>query len=230
MFAACCACEQPGKGEAVTQISFDQHDHGKAYASAFSEDEPEVLSSATPRVEGTGASGNDKREDASRNDVSQTSGAYLTQEEKQREKDRLQMMVKAFARAAVVGVKCHFVKEPDTLQGAGQVVEATYYLTESLKHMIITGPDATRNIPLTTISDVVFFEESKVTSNACFRVLTREEKSRAIDIEYDSGEGSMTHLVLLTNEGGEDRENVITSLKILRLYSLAGTPKTTPRA
>jgi len=77
----------------------------------------------------------------------------LSAEERQKEKERLQDMVKEFAKAAVQGQPCQWLPAPGA---TGQPIPATYAFDKGLRHFIVRPEDSSPlQLEMARIADVV---------------------------------------------------------------------------
>lgn len=141
-----------------------------------------------------------------------SSGRSMTSDEKRREKQRLQDMVRDFARAVSLGMPCHWLDS----SGAGRACPAVYSLDESLTWFTVQ-PDGGQPIAfqITCIHEV-----SKHTSGTPFSnlhvLLTDAEvfKQGFACVQYKVGSQVQPLGILLPNS--LERERFIICMKILR--------------
>lgn len=147
----------------------------------------------------------------------------MTAEQKQREKERLQALVKAFAKAAVVGAPCHFVDVGTHRQIAGR-----YFLDKTLTNFKIVFPEnVEHSFPLKMLHEV--YSHSSLLASDATAFLARDPgiesldstaKARLVMLEYLDNSGFHLNRLFLTEDGGpEGRDRFITCMKVLGLYA-----------
>lgn len=153
------------------------------------------------------------------------SDAELTQDEKDREKRRLQELVKKFTKDAVKGVACQLVQLEDGLKR-----EAMYGIDRSLQHFTLEEHETGRHLkwPIANIVDVYRSEESDLVRSrkeTSLTGLSRDDLGRCVLLEYDTGRvGEQREFTLLLEGSVRQKERFFTCMKILKLYSMA-TPE-----
>ncbi|KAL8272411.1 hypothetical protein Esti_003701 [Eimeria stiedai] len=149
--------------------------------------------------------------------------ALMTTEQKQREKERLQALVKAFAKSAVVGAACEFVDV-----GARRRIPGVYYLDKSLTHFKITFSSSIEHFfPLKALHEV--YSYSALLSSPATAYLARDPgiecldtsaRERLVMLEYaEPSKHQLNRLFLLESGGAEGRDRFVTCLKVLGLYA-----------
>jgi len=146
--------------------------------------------------------------------TSEASIPTLTPEEKQREKDRLQELVKSFAKRALQGIPCTFVDS-----STGQCHDTVYKVGKKLETLIISPPSGT-SIPeiacsIATIDEIYGYKEGGGEVEfppAVISALSSEQSQRALMVCHASG--SFCFLESST----DSRESFLTCMRILRLY------------
>ena len=150
------------------------------------------------------------------------SDADLTREEKEREKLRLQELVKKFTKDAVKGVACQKIELEDGLKR-----NATYALDRGLQTFSLEESETGehRKWPIANIVDVYRSEESELVRSrkeTSLTGLSREDLSRCVLLEYDNGRvGDPREYILLLEGSVRQKERFFTCMKVLRLYSMA---------
>lgn len=147
-----------------------------------------------------------------------SSARSLTPEERQKEKERLQDMVKEFAKAVVQGQQCHWLPS-----SAGAPRPAIYAFDQALRNFTVRPEEPPKNVlnfEMVAIQDIV-----KDVRRTPFQDLLRlppcqltgdELDRRFICIQYqNAGDEKMENLGLLLPNPFE-RERFYTCMKILR--------------
>lgn len=143
----------------------------------------------------------------------------LTPEEKEAEKARLQALVNTFAKKAVRGCPCAYIKE-----GAGERMQTQYRIDKNLEYLIIVNPmDPGCNevtCPISAIQDIYSLVED---GEPCFppevlKTLKPEEKELLLMVVYRSGADKMFRFSLL-EENRDSRDIFLECLRILCIYA-----------
>jgi len=143
----------------------------------------------------------------------------LTQEEKEAEKARLQTLVNSFAKRAVRGCPCQYVKE-----GVADRITTQYRIDKSLEHLLVVSasdpqtPEIT--CPIAAIQDIYSLVED---GESCFppeiiSSLNPEEKEMLLMVVYRSGADKMFRFCLL-EESRDSRDIFLECLRILCIYA-----------
>lgn len=174
------------------------------------------MPSAVPKLKGTipgpGGDGGDS---------APSTGRSLTPEEKQREKERLQEMVKEFAKAVVQGQPCELIDE-SLGRAESQPRDANYMIDRSLKMFSLSCGDATSpkvQFEMTQILEIL--KDARQTPLA-FLLSTpaagfspEKMERNFICVQYQDDAGSIQFLGLFMPNAYE-RERFYTCMKILR--------------
>mmetsp|Transcript_87446 Transcript_87446/g.222733 ORF Transcript_87446/g.222733 Transcript_87446/m.222733 type:complete len:231 (+) Transcript_87446:100-792(+) len=138
----------------------------------------------------------------------------LSPEERQKEKERLQDMVKEFAKAVVQGQQCQLL--PQGMPGAPQ--SATYSFDKALRNFSVHPDDATPlTLEMAQVSEIMKDVRSTPFAEALRlpHSLAGEELDRRFAcVQYEAG-GKMEYVGLLLPNPHE-RERFYTCMKILR--------------
>lgn len=151
----------------------------------------------------------------------------MTAEQKQREKERLQALVKVFAKAALVGAPCQFVDV-----GTRRQIPGRYFLDKTLTNFKIVFPDnVEHSFPLKALHEV--YSHSSLLASEATASLAREPgiesldasaKSSLVMLEYLDSTGYHLNRLFLSESGGpEGRDRFITCMKVLGLYAKSDT-------
>ncbi|PHJ16031.1 hypothetical protein CSUI_010155 [Cystoisospora suis] len=155
---------------------------------------------------------------------SSNEGFPLTPEQKQKEKERLQALVKAFAKSAVGGTSCYFIDV-----ASQQKIAASYMLDKSLKTFTVLFPNGVEHsFSLSSLQDVYSYEDllhaqstASLTQEPGIANLGDEEKRRLVMLEYlDASHRRLNRLFLMEVGGDDMRDRFLTCMRILKLYSL----------
>jgi len=143
----------------------------------------------------------------------------LTPEEKEAEKSRLQALVNTFAKKAVRGCPCHYLKE-----GVSDRIRTQYRIDKSLEYLIIVNPSdpQTQEVtcPIAAIQDIYSLVED---GESCFpaetiKGLSTEEKEMLLMVVYRSGADKMFRFCLL-EESRASRDIFLECIRILCIYA-----------
>lgn len=209
MFGACCCVDNTDANQITTQFSTTE-ENGPLPASAnavlVQQDSPLVTA---PAVEQSGGGGSDLA----------YSARSLTAEQKEAEKSRLQALVNSFAKKAVKGCMCVYLKE-----STGEQCATQYRIDKSLEYLIVVcNQDAARaevTCPIAAIQDIYSLAED---GEGCFPAdvvakLTPEEQKLLLMVVYRNGESKMFRFCLL-EESPESRDTFLECLRILCIYA-----------
>lgn len=153
-----------------------------------------------------------------------TSARSLTEEEKEAEKVRLQALVNTFAKKAVRGCPCVYLKE-----GTGDRVKTQYRIDKSLEHLIIINAEdashAEVTCPISAIQDIYSLVEDGA---ACFpteviKVLKPEEMELLLMVVFRNSSDKMFRFCLL-EDSRESRDIFLECLRILCIYAQSAPP------
>mmetsp|Transcript_105126 Transcript_105126/g.307223 ORF Transcript_105126/g.307223 Transcript_105126/m.307223 type:complete len:181 (-) Transcript_105126:182-724(-) len=140
----------------------------------------------------------------------------MSPNEKLQEKARLQELVKGFAKRAVHGISCHFVDV-----ATGRVVPATFEVDRQLKRLRVVPKDPDMPVcsnSINRIREVFSIEAGESTVPPAVRgALVDEQRRRLVLISFED----MPMLCVL-EASVEDRDRLVTCMKILRLYAHTG--------
>jgi len=143
----------------------------------------------------------------------------LTPEEKEAEKSRLQALVNTFAKRAVRGCQCQYLKE-----GNAERLTTQYRIDKSLEYLIVVNPSdpQTQEVtcPIASIQDIYSLVED---GESCFppelvKNLSAEEKELLLMVVYRSGADKMFRFCLL-EETRDSRDIFLECLRILCIYA-----------
>lgn len=146
------------------------------------------------------------------------SARSLTPEEKEQEKARLQQLVNSFAKKAVKGCPCVYLKE-----GTGKRSSTQYRINKSLEHLVIENPkdpsQADVMCPIAGIQDIYSVSED---GEACFpqdvlQTLIPEEKELLLMVVYRSGQKQFRFCLLEASPNS--RDVFLECLRILCIYA-----------
>lgn len=161
---------------------------------------------------------------STRSDVSARS---MTPSEKEAEKLRLQQLVNTFAKKAVRGCPCTYLKEV----AGGDRCTTHYRIDKSLEYMIVVSNQdpnvAEVTCPVAEIQDIYSYVED---GEACFpsevlSVLKSVELELLLMVVYRSGSDKMYRFCLL-EESKESRDNFLECLRILCIYAQSAQANT----
>mmetsp|Transcript_101832 Transcript_101832/g.294695 ORF Transcript_101832/g.294695 Transcript_101832/m.294695 type:complete len:236 (-) Transcript_101832:128-835(-) len=142
----------------------------------------------------------------------------LTEEEKTAEKDRLQSLVNSFAKRAVRGCPCFYVRE-----GTGERLSTHYRIDKSLGYLLVLSTQDRRlqevSCPIAAIQDIYSFIED---GEACFppeviKHLTPEQKEMLLMVVYRSG--ARLFRFCLLEMSMETRDVFLECLRVLCIYA-----------
>jgi hypothetical protein len=143
----------------------------------------------------------------------------LSPEEKEAEKQRLQQLVNSFAKKAVKGCSCMYLKE-----STGEQCRTQYRIDKTLEYLIIvSSEDATKaevTCPIASIQDIYSYVED---GENCFPVevtsrLSPEQKQYLLMVVYRSGNSKMFRFCLLEESAGS-RDVFLECLRVLCIYA-----------
>jgi len=142
----------------------------------------------------------------------------LTDEEKEAEKVRLQTLVNTFAKRAVRGCPCTYVKE-----GTGAKLSTHYRIDKSLGYLLVLSA-RDKNVqevscPVAAIQDIYSWIED---GEACFppevvKGLTPEEKEMLLMVVYRGGAKMFRFCIL--EKSTESRDIFLECLRVLCIYA-----------
>mmetsp|Transcript_24862 Transcript_24862/g.54972 ORF Transcript_24862/g.54972 Transcript_24862/m.54972 type:complete len:219 (-) Transcript_24862:62-718(-) len=149
------------------------------------------------------------------------SARSLSAKEKEAEKLRLQNLVNSFAKKAVKGCSCTYVKE-----GTGERATRHYRIDRSLEFLLVVDPEAAATsspevtCPIAAIQDIYACVED---GEQCFppqvvSALEPEELDLLLMVVYRSGQDKMFRFCIL-EETPESRDTFLESLRILCIYA-----------
>jgi len=147
------------------------------------------------------------------------SARSLSPEEKEGEKARLQQLVNSFAKKAVKGCPCLYLKE-----STGERVATQYRIDKSLEYLIVvSSQDSQRaevTCPIGAIQDIYSLVED---GEGCFPTevvskLKPEEQNLLLMVVYRNGQSKMFRFCLL-EENPESRDTFLECLRILCIYA-----------
>mmetsp|Transcript_49940 Transcript_49940/g.79024 ORF Transcript_49940/g.79024 Transcript_49940/m.79024 type:complete len:220 (-) Transcript_49940:140-799(-) len=159
-----------------------------------------------------------------------SSARSLTPEEKEAEKARLQQLVNSFAKKAVRGCPCTYLKE-----STGERLNTQYRIDKSLEYLIVVSDqDANRaevTCPISSIEDIYSLVEDGA---ECFPTevvskLSSEEQSLLLMVVYRGGQSKMFRFCLL-EQTASSRDIFLECLRILCIYAQAGNSQPVPAA
>lgn len=144
-----------------------------------------------------------------------------------REKAQLRDLVNTFAKQALKGSPCEYLRE-STLPGEGERYRTEYRIDRNLGHLLIMDsvnpsiPEVT--CPISAIQDIYSFEEDGA---ECFPAsamskLAFEERPLLLMVVYRASESKIFRFCLL-EESAESRDAFLKCMRILCLYSRAAT-------
>jgi hypothetical protein len=205
MFVACCCTDAEDKNQITYHSTTEE---GAAL--------PQALSAAAqpPGAKVQSAAGTGRSEGESARSV-----PSLTPSEKEAEKARLQQLVNSFAKRAVRGCPCTYLKEV-----TGERCSTQYRIDKSLEYLIVmSDKDPNRaevTCPIAAIQDIYSFVED---GEACFPVnvvqtLKGEEQELLLMVVYRSGADKMYRFCLL-EESQKSRDDILECLRILCIYA-----------
>ncbi|OEH74922.1 uncharacterized protein LOC34617955 [Cyclospora cayetanensis] len=151
----------------------------------------------------------------------------MTAEQKQKEKERLQALVKSFAKAAVGGAACSFLDLTTQRQIPGR-----YFLDKTLTNFrLVFSESVQHSFPLKALHEV--YSHSALLENKATASLAKEPGLQSLEssvtdslvmLEYvDSGGSHLNRLFLLEQGGPDGRDRFITCMKVLGLYAKSGS-------
>jgi len=148
-----------------------------------------------------------------------SSSRSLTAEQKEVEKARLQALVNSFAKRAVRGCPCEYVRE-----GTGERLVTQYRIDKSLEYLIIVTPNEQQShevlCPIAAIQDIYSMIED---GEGCFppevvRVLKPAETPLLLMVVYRTGSDKLYRFCLMA-ESSESRDIFLECLRILCIYA-----------
>eukprot|EP00922_Rhytidocystis_sp_ex-Travisia-forbesii_P055949 GHVS01082827.1.p1 GENE.GHVS01082827.1~~GHVS01082827.1.p1 ORF type:complete len:230 (-),score=44.03 GHVS01082827.1:205-894(-) len=168
----------------------------------------------------------------SREDDGGSSVMTLSPEQKEREKARLQALVKHFAKAAVGGVSCKVLE-----LSSGNQTNARYVFDKALTTFTVSVDSGLDTVlPMSSLQEVYSYEDLAHSANTEFLTrepvvasLTFDQKARLVVLEYlEPLDRSYLKRLFVLEQSGEAesaKDRFVTCMKILRLYALtANTP------
>mmetsp|Transcript_97304 Transcript_97304/g.280069 ORF Transcript_97304/g.280069 Transcript_97304/m.280069 type:complete len:212 (+) Transcript_97304:108-743(+) len=141
-----------------------------------------------------------------------------TEEETQAERVRLQDLVNKFAKRAIKGCPCSYIRE-----GTGDRLFTQYRVDRRLENVIIVGPKRRASIevtcPIADIQDVYSFHEDgeDVFPSEVLKSLRPPEKELLLMVIYKCGE--KLYRFCLLEESKESRDSFLECLRILCIYA-----------
>jgi len=147
------------------------------------------------------------------------SARSLSPEEKEAEKARLQQLVNNFAKKAVRGCPCVYIKE-----STGERVTTQYRIDKSLEYLIVvSNQDTSRaevTCPIASIQDIYSLVED---GEGCFPAevvskLSAEDQKMLLMVVYRNGQSKMFRFCLL-EESPDTRDTFLECLRILCIYA-----------
>eukprot|EP00445_Apocalathium_hangoei_P089288 CAMPEP_0204222746 /NCGR_PEP_ID=MMETSP0361-20130328/82414_1 /ASSEMBLY_ACC=CAM_ASM_000343 /TAXON_ID=268821 /ORGANISM="Scrippsiella Hangoei, Strain SHTV-5" /LENGTH=286 /DNA_ID=CAMNT_0051188403 /DNA_START=45 /DNA_END=903 /DNA_ORIENTATION=- len=150
---------------------------------------------------------------------SEASSRSLTAEQKEAEKARLQALVNSFAKRAVRGCPCEYVRE-----GTGERLVTQYRIDKSLEYLIIVTPNEQQShevmCPIAAIQDIYSLIED---GEGCFppevvHVLKPVETPLLLMVVYRTGSDKLYRFCLMA-ESSESRDIFLECLRILCIYA-----------
>eukprot|EP00921_Rhytidocystis_pertsovi_P014938 GHVQ01023954.1.p1 GENE.GHVQ01023954.1~~GHVQ01023954.1.p1 ORF type:complete len:285 (+),score=46.52 GHVQ01023954.1:731-1585(+) len=186
--------------------------------------------------EGSGGTGDSKSRLGDREEYMNDGGSSLialTAELKEKEKLRLQVLVKSFAKSAVAGVSCRTVDS-----ATGRQLDSKYTLDKSLTTFTVVQ-DSGKLISwhMSQLQEVYSHDDLLQSANTEFLAheegilsLYVEQKDRLVVLEYmaENSPGDYLQRICLIEQSSdcsavEARDRFVTCMKILRLYSLTAS-------
>eukprot|EP00747_Dinoflagellata_sp_TGD_P189111 gnl/TRDRNA2_/TRDRNA2_49020_c0_seq1.p1 gnl/TRDRNA2_/TRDRNA2_49020_c0~~gnl/TRDRNA2_/TRDRNA2_49020_c0_seq1.p1 ORF type:complete len:216 (+),score=39.07 gnl/TRDRNA2_/TRDRNA2_49020_c0_seq1:77-724(+) len=211
IFNRCCCTE----AEDNTQIIYD----------TTSEENPAFVEAAA-----AGSAGSPPAATGNVSSREQTlSARSLTPEEKAVEKSRLQSLVNAFAKKAVKGVPCVYIRE-----GAGKKYPTTYKVDKALVNLTVISPeDPLRSeviCPIAAIQDIFSVVED---GEGCFpqevlSICSQDDKPLLLMVVYSSA-GKLYRFCLL-EESQAERDTFLECVRILCIYAQSAMASGEPNA
>eukprot|EP00933_Yihiella_yeosuensis_P084187 TRINITY_DN98595_c0_g1_i1.p1 TRINITY_DN98595_c0_g1~~TRINITY_DN98595_c0_g1_i1.p1 ORF type:complete len:225 (-),score=33.96 TRINITY_DN98595_c0_g1_i1:130-804(-) len=219
MFSGCC-CVDSTDG---SQLTFS--------TAATDEHVPSALKSATatshsslspPPLQASAAQAHMMQDKGPADAELPASARSLTAEEKEVEKKRLQVLVNNFAKKAVRGCPCVYIKE-----GSAEKVKTHYRIDKGLENLLVVNAKDTSNpevvCPMVTIQDIYSLAEDGA---SCFpqeviRCLKPEETELLLMVVF-SGSGAVPGKLLrfcILEESRESRDVFLECLRILCIYA-----------
>jgi len=198
-FKACCCSDKSDN----TQVQFDPNNERTGYTHSHGEvGSPALTSGGLPppvaQFEPNAATKIVAEKDKSH-------------KEKILEKERLQDLVKSFAKRATSGIECHFLNADN-----GRLCPARYFLEKDLRELrvqVAGQPDTT--CVISQVTDILRFDhdDSILPANAV-QMLSETMKRNLLVIQQ---RGSPSPL-LIAEGSCEDADIFFTSMRVLRLY------------
>lgn len=147
----------------------------------------------------------------------------LNTEEKDAEKDRLQLLINTFAKRAIKGIPCTYINE-DSLER----VQTTYRIDKNLKSFMImsSNPEIPELVcPMHKIQGIYSLVED---GESCFspeliNMLRHEEKDKLLMIMYFGSRDKIFRFCMLETST-EDRDIFLEGLRILCVYAQTSPP------
>lgn len=148
-----------------------------------------------------------------------STGRSLSSEEKEQEKARLQQLVNSFAKKAVKGCPCTYIKE-----GTGERCPTKYSIDKTLEYLMVMSPEdpskAEVTCPISAIQDIYSLVED---GEAAFppevlQNVKRAEMELLLLVVYRSGADKYFRFVLL-EESRESRDVFLECIRILCIYA-----------
>eukprot|EP00930_Biecheleria_cincta_P082999 TRINITY_DN72642_c0_g1_i1.p1 TRINITY_DN72642_c0_g1~~TRINITY_DN72642_c0_g1_i1.p1 ORF type:complete len:252 (+),score=43.04 TRINITY_DN72642_c0_g1_i1:103-756(+) len=146
----------------------------------------------------------------------------LSPEEKEKEKARLQELVNRFAKKAVRGCPCVYVKE-----GSAERFSTQYRIDKSLEYLILVNAKdpgvAEVTCPIAAIQDIYSMLED---GESCFPSdivgsLRPEERELLLMVVFSNSEGKLFRFCLLEDDTAS-RDIFLECLRILCIYAQSG--------
>mmetsp|Transcript_147292 Transcript_147292/g.274393 ORF Transcript_147292/g.274393 Transcript_147292/m.274393 type:complete len:221 (+) Transcript_147292:130-792(+) len=218
LFAACCCADASDANQITTHSTTEE---------SFSAAQP-VTTAVILKDDKKGAEplAAPERTDSADAGAPEYSARSLTPEEKEAEKARLQQLVNSFAKKAVKGCPCLYIKE-----SSGERCSTQYKIDKSLEYLIVvSNKDPTRaevTCSIAAIQDIYSLVED---GEGCFPKevldkLSPEEKDLLLMIVYRSGTDKLFRFCLL-EESRDSRDTFLECLRILCIYAQAAPSPT----
>lgn len=184
----------------------------------------DVADAESERGEGAseGGSGAPAREDAPEY-PGPCSSRSLTEEERYREKLRLQSLVNSFARRAVKGCPCTYLKASAGDPERYRAFPTQYRIDRGLENLVVVSAEdpnlADVTCPIAAIQDIYSLRED---DEACFppevvRALGPEDRDLLLMIVLQSHDRALKFCIL--EESTEARDELLEALRILCIYT-----------
>lgn len=143
--------------------------------------------------------------------------SQLSEEQKQLEKDRLQEMVKSFAKQALQGLPCTYIDDV-----TGMKYETHYKLCKKLQNLMVLAPASASfsevRVPIAQVEEIFVVKDgTEPLPREVIASLDDDEKTRLLMVCFPGGR------ICILDTSMQARDTFLTCMRILRLYCVGGS-------